>query len=188
MVNFSNQIETVISEWLDCVAERTLYFCLARKLIWPLWAMHIFTQWGWHPIQPGPAPNWGRAAKHFLPQNLSKRTDVLTVRSLHSSSITTPWGKSSNLWTSWVYSLRLRVPGWIWIRCIQSATHRNTFKSPPTLAMSTAMQNSAQTSSYFIPGQHFLETCFSPTTTRTTHSWVTTSFLSLTSKHDLCYT
>ena len=30
--------------------------------------------------------------------------------------------------------------------------------------------------------------CFSPTTTRTTHSWVTTSFLPLTSKHDLCYT
>ena len=30
--------------------------------------------------------------------------------------------------------------------------------------------------------------CFSPTTTRTTHSWVTTSFLSLTSKHDLSYT
>ena len=30
--------------------------------------------------------------------------------------------------------------------------------------------------------------CFSLTTTRTTHSWVTTSFLSLTSKHDLCYT
>ena len=29
---------------------------------------------------------------------------------------------------------------------------------------------------------------FSPQTTRSTHSWVTTSFLSLTSKHDLCYT
>ena len=30
--------------------------------------------------------------------------------------------------------------------------------------------------------------CLSPTTTRTTHLWVTTSFLSLTSKHDFCYT
>ena len=30
--------------------------------------------------------------------------------------------------------------------------------------------------------------CFSPQTTRTTHSWATTSFLSLTSKHDHCYT
>ena len=55
-------------------------------------------------------------------------------------------------------SLRPRVPSWIWIRCIQSTTHRNTFKSPPTLTMSTATQNSAETSSYFIPGKHFLET------------------------------
>ena len=29
------------------VAERTSYFCLARKLIWPLWSLHIFTQWRW---------------------------------------------------------------------------------------------------------------------------------------------
>ena len=31
----------------EIVAERTSYFCLARKLIWPLWSSHIFTQWGW---------------------------------------------------------------------------------------------------------------------------------------------
>ena len=43
-------------------------------------------------------------------------------------------------------------------RCIQSDTHRNTFILPLTLAMSTATCNSAQTSSYFILGQHFLET------------------------------
>ena len=29
---------------------------------------------------------------------------------------------------------------------------------------------------------------FSPQTTRTTHPWATTSFMSLTSKHDFCYT
>ena len=29
--------------------------------------------------------------------------------------------------------------------------------------------------------------CLSPTTTRTTHLWVTTSFLSLNSKYDFCY-
>ena len=110
--------------------------------------------------------------------------------SLHGSSITTLWGKPSNLWTSWVYSLRPRVPSWIWIRCIQSATHRNIFISSLTLAMSTATRNFSlrhpATSSL---GKIFWRlSCFSPTTTRTTHSWVTTSFLSLTSKHDLCYT
>ena len=97
-------------------------------------------------------------AKLPLPQNISYRTDVVTVCPLHTCSITTPWGKPSNLWTSWAYSLRPRVPSWIWIRCIQSVTHRNTFISPLTWAMSTAKRNSAQTSSYFIPGQHFLET------------------------------
>ena len=29
------------------VAERTLYFCLVRKLTWPLWSSRIFSQWGW---------------------------------------------------------------------------------------------------------------------------------------------
>ena len=28
----------------EAVAERTSYFCLAHKLIWPLWSSHIFTQ------------------------------------------------------------------------------------------------------------------------------------------------
>ena len=55
--------------------------------------------------------------------------------------------------------------------------------------MSTAMQNIAPTPSYFISGQHFLETfTLLPETTRTTNPWVTTSFLSSNSKHDFCYT
>ena len=145
------------------VAERTSYFCLARKIIWPLGSTHIFIQWGWlilfnpnhfsgqHQIGEGP-PN-----TLFL-RTFSNRTDVITVRSPFSSSIMTPWGKPSNLWTSWVYSFRPRVPSWLQIRWIQSATNRNHFKSPSTLAMLTAMTNSTQTSSYFIPGQNFLET------------------------------
>ena len=38
-----------------------------------------------------------------------------------------PWGKPSNLWTTCIYSLRPRVPSWIWIRWLQYATHRNNF-------------------------------------------------------------
>ena len=114
-----------------------------------------------YPIQPGPffqaAPNLGKAAIHSLPQNFSKRTDIFTIRFPFSSSITTPWGKPSNLWISWAYSHRPRVPSWLWIRWIQFTSHSNNFKSPSTLAMSTVMQNSAQTSSHFILGQHFLE-------------------------------
>ena len=113
-----------------------------------------------YPIQPGPffraAPNWGKARQTLsLPLKFSNWADVITVCSPFSSSITPPWGKPSNSWTPCVYSLRPRVPSWIWIRWIQSASHRNNFKSPSTLAMSTATQNTA---SHFIPGPHFLET------------------------------
>ena len=55
--------------------------------------------------------------------------------------------------------------------------------------MSTAMQNSTPTPSYFISGQHFLETFkLLPETTRTTNSRWLQSFLSSNSKHDFCYT
>ena len=56
------------------------------------------------------------------------------------------------------------------------------------LTMSTAMQNSALTPSYFTSGQYFLETfTVLSETTRTTNS-VTSTFLSSNSKHDFCYT
>ena len=50
-------------------------------------------------------------------------------------------------------------------------SHRNNFTSPPKLAMSTAIPNSAPTPSYFTSGQHFLETCtLLPKTIRATKS------------------
>ena len=55
--------------------------------------------------------------------------------------------------------------------------------------MSTAMQNYAPTPSYFISGQHFLETfTLLPETTRTTNSRRLQTFLSSNSKHDFYYT
>ena len=145
------------------------------RITYPIQSRPFFRQ---HQIGKSP-PN-----SLFL-RTFQKGQTYLLSALLISSSITTPWGKPSNLWTSWVYSLRPRVPSWLWIRWIQSASHRNNFTSPPSLSMSTETQNSAQTFSYFIPGQHFLETfTLLSQTTRTTHSWVTTSFLSLTSKHD----
>ena len=46
---FSPQFSKWARMYLACgvVAERTLYFCLARKLTWPLGSTHIFTQWEW---------------------------------------------------------------------------------------------------------------------------------------------
>ena len=111
-----------------------------------------------YPIQPGQHQIGESPLNTLFLRTFTNRTDVITVRSPFSSSITTPWGKPSNLWTTWVYSFRPRVLSGLWIRWIQSASHRNNFMSPPKLAMSTATQNSAQTSGHFIPGQHFLET------------------------------
>ena len=55
--------------------------------------------------------------------------------------------------------------------------------------MSTVIQNSTPTPSYFPSGQHFLETfTLLPETTRTINSQWLQSFLSSNSKHDFCYT
>ena len=74
------------------VAEKTSYFCLARKLIWPLGSTHIFTQWGW-PILfspdhfSGQHQNFENPPKYLFLRTFSNRAAVITVRSLHSSSI-----------------------------------------------------------------------------------------------------
>ena len=101
-----------------------------------------------YPIQPKP---FFRAAPNILSSSeLFKIDRRLTVLSSIAAA-SPPWRKPSN-------SVWPRVPSWIGIRWIQYATHRNNFKLPPVLAMSTARQNTAPTSSQFIPGQHFLET------------------------------
>ena len=171
------------------VAEKNLVF-LFGALIWPLGSTHIFTQsgllilfipdhfFGQHQIGESP-PNTFSSSE-------DKKDRRLTVRSsIAAAAASTQWEKPSDLWTPCVYSLRSRVPSWISIRWIQFASHRNNSKSPSTMAMSTVMQNSVQTPSHFIRGQHiWRHSRFSPQTTRTTHSWTTTS-PSLTSKHDI---
>ena len=145
------------------------------------------------PIHPGPffwaAPKLWKPAKLPLPQNLLKRTDVLTVLSLHSSSITNH-AESHLIYGPLEYTLfdqgfpvEYELDAWNQLhlgtplcrlqlllcrqRCVISLRH------PVTSSLGNIFWRLS---------------CFSPTTTRTTHSWVTTSFLSLTSKHDLCYT
>ena len=112
-----------------------------------------------YPIQSGSsirAAQIGEAANTFSFSELLRSGQTSYCLLFNStSSIIPPWGKLSNLWTPFVFSLRPRVPSWIWIRWIQYATHRNSFTSPPKLAMSTEMQYIAPIPSYFISGQHF---------------------------------
>ena len=60
--------------------------------------------------------------------------------------------------------------------------------SPLTFAMSTAKRNVLRhPDTSFLGNIIWRLSCPSPTATRTTHLWETTSFLSLNSKHDLSY-
>ena len=36
-----------VTNYICNIAQRTSYFYLVCKLIWPLWSSHIFPQWGW---------------------------------------------------------------------------------------------------------------------------------------------
>ena len=172
------------------VAERISYFCLARNLIQPLGSTHNFTQSGWlilcNPDHLSGQHKLGKSAKHSLFSELLRSvqtSSIAAAASHHHEGSSLIYGPLASI------SLRPRVPSWIWIRWIEYATHRNNFTSPPKLAMSTAMQNSAPTPSYFISGQHFLETfTLLPETTRATNSRWLQSFLSSNSKHGFCYT
>ena len=155
-------LKRFLSLWLpldNIVAEKISYFCLACNLIRPLGLTHNFTQSGWlilfSPDHLSGQHKLGKSAKHspFTEQLRSGQTSYCLLFN-SSSSIKPTWWKPSNLWAPCVYSLRPRVPSCIWIRWIQYTTHRNNFTSPPKLAMSTAMQNSAPAPSYFISGQH----------------------------------
>ena len=97
-----------------------------------------------YPIQPGSsfrAAQIGESRQTFsLPQNFfvqDRHNDCPLSRIAAAAPPPPPWGKSSDLWTPYIYSLRPMVPRWIWIRWIQYATYRNNFKSLPALAMST---------------------------------------------------
>ena len=97
------------------VAERTSYFCLAQKFIWPLWSSYIFTQGRWLILF---------CPDHFFPGNIKmtkdrqtfssseslERDGRLSLRSLPSSRITTPWGEPSSLWTLESILLDQRFP------------------------------------------------------------------------------
>ena len=58
----------------DSVTERTSYFCLAHKLIWPLWSSHIFTPWGWFILFGPDHFPWQHKNVESLPNYLFLRT------------------------------------------------------------------------------------------------------------------
>ena len=108
---------------------------MPRNLIRPLGSTHIFTQSGWlillfRIIFPG-STNWGTRQTLPLFQNFFVQDRGNDCPLSWIAATPPPWGKLSNLWAPCVYSLRPRVPSWIWIRWIQYATHRKNYWSRP---------------------------------------------------------
>ena len=134
------------------VAERTSYFCLARKLIWPLWLSHIFTQWGWLiPFSPDHFPRQHENSESppnylFLRTFWAGRMYFLSVpfiaaESQHHSESHLIYGPFESTLLDQGFPVEHEL-----------YAYRNTFMSPLTFALSTAMRNYTQTPSYLIPG------------------------------------
>ena len=97
-----------------------------------------------YPFNPDHLPgstNWGNLPNTVFSQNsfvqyrhLTVCSSIAAAASHHHKGSRLIYGTLASI------SLRPRVPSWIWIRGIQYATHRNSFTSPPKLAISDAMQ------------------------------------------------
>ena len=145
-----------------------------------------------YPIQPGPffraAPNWGKLP-NTLPQNCSKRTDFLLSALLLAAASRNHeeghliYGPLESILLDQGFPVEYELDEF-------NTPHTRTNWSPLQLWLcqlrrKISLRQPATTSLGNIFWRH---SRFSPQTTRTTHSWATTSFLSLTSKYDLCYT
>ena len=147
-----------------------------------------------YPIHPGPffraAPNWGKAAKHSLPQKLSNWTDVLlstllflAAPSRHNEESHLVYGPLESILLDQGFPVDYEL---------------DEFNPPHTETTLSCLQLWLCQLRRKIPLRHpttsslgnifWRYSDFSPQTTRTTHSWTTTTFLSLTSKYEFCYT
>ena len=147
-----------------------------------------------YPIHPGPffraASNWGKPAKHSLfLRTFSNWTDVLLSALLIAAA--SRIHEESHLINGPLESSLLDegFPVEYELDEFNTPHTETTLSPPPTLATSTATQNSLRRPATSSLGNIFWRhSHFSPQTTRVTHSWTTTRFLSLTSKHDFCNT
>ena len=143
-------------------------------------------------IQPGPffrtAPNWRKAAKHSLPQKLSNWTDVLlsahlllAAASRHHEESHLIYGPLEFILLDQGFPVDFELDEFnpphtrTTLRRLQLWLCRLWRKIPLRHSATSSLGNIFWKYSYF-----------SPQTTRTTHSWTTTMFLPLTSKHDFC--
>ena len=167
---------------------------MAHKLIWPLGSTHIFTQSGWLILF---------SPDHFSRQHQigEKPLNTLFLRSFRKDRCTY-WPLSSLTTASRHHEESHLIDGPLESILLEQGfpgdykldefnpLHTGTTLSRLQLWLcrlrcEILLKHPATSSLGNIFWRH---SHFSPQTTRTTHSWMTTTFLSLTSKHNFCYT
>ena len=146
-----------------------------------------------YPIHPGlfsrAALNWGKAAKHSLPHNFFEQDRqllsalFLAASSRHHEESHLIYRPLEYIFLDQGFPVEYELDGF-------NPPHTGTTLSRLQLWLyrlrcKIPLRHPATSSLGNIFWRH---SRFSPQTTRTTHSWTTTTFLFLTSKHDFCYT
>ena len=143
-----------------------------------------------YPIQPRPffqaAPNWGKPAKHSLPQNFFEQDRhplFIVAASRHHEESHQIHGPIESVLLDQGFPVEYELDVFNPPRTRTTLRRLQLWRC--RLRRKISLRHPATSSLSNIFWRH---SRFSSQTTRTTHSWVTTSFLSLTSKHGLCYT
>ena len=156
-----------------------------RKLIWPLWSSHIFTQWGWLILfSPDHFPG-----QHKNGENSPNYLFLRTFRVERTYLLSTPFIAAE--------SQRHDESRQIYLDQGFPVEHElDAFNQPltgtPLCRLSLLLWLQWRVVPLKHPATSFLGnsfrrlSCLSPTATRTKHLWVTISFLFLNSKHDFC--
>ena len=137
-----------------------------------------------YPIQPGPffraAPNSGKPAKHFLLLRSFRSGQTYLLSALLIAAASRIHEESHLIYGPLESNLLDQGSPVEYELDEFNTPHTGTTLSPlqPWLCRQPATSS--------LGNIFWRHSRFIPQTTRTTHSWTTTTFLSLTSKHDLC--
>ena len=166
---------------------------MARKLIWLLWSSHIFTQWGWLILFsqdhfPGQHKNGeSKPNNHFLITIRAGRTYFLSApfiaaESQHHEESRLIYGP---------FESTLLDQGFPVEHVLDACNPPFTRTHLCRLWLLLCLQRHAillwHPATSFLGNPFWRLSCLSPTATRTTHLWLTTSFPSLNSRRDFCY-
>ena len=166
---------------------------MARKLIWPLWSSHIFTQWGWlilfsldhfpgqHKNDESP-PNYLFLGTFWEGRTYFQSAPFIAAGSQHHGENYLIYGHFKSTFLDQGFSVEHELDA-----CNPQHTGTPLCRLYLLICLQKCAISIRHPTTSFLGNILWRLSRLSPTATRTTHSWVTTLFLSLNSKHDFCY-